>query len=627
MKDNFIIDFDSTFIKVEALDLLAGIVLKDNPKKQEIISEITKITAMGMEGDISFSQSLSKRLQLLTISRLHLEKLVKLLKSSITPSFKINKKFFRENKTTIYIVSGGFKEYIYPVVKQFGILENHILANNLIIKKDKVIGFNKSNLLSQNQGKAKVVKSLNLSGKVHVLGDGYTDYEIKKFNKNINFVVFCENVERKSIMAKADLVVKSFDEFLFSQHLKSALSYPKSKMKALMLENIHPVAIDWFKNQGYNVEILKDALSEKDLCQKIKDVSILGIRSKTEVTKKVLENAEKLIAIGAFCIGTNQIDLQFAAQKGVVVFNAPFSNTRSVVELTLAEIIMLSRNVADKNKKLHNGIWDKSSSGSHEIRGKTLGIIGYGNIGTQLGILAENLGMDVYFYDTAEKLALGNAKRCTALSDLLKISDVVTVHVDGRKSNKNLIGEKEFRQMKDNVIFLNLSRGFIVDISSLADFIKNGKVKGAGVDVFPEEPSSNAREFKSKLRNLPNVFLTPHVGGSTEEAQKNIGEFTSKKITDYIDVGNTTLSVNFPILNLTSFKKSYRLIHIHSNVPGVLGKFNSILAKYKINIEGQYLGTNNEIGYVITDINKKYDKKLLDELKSIPETIKFRILY
>ncbi|MBI3984824.1 MAG: phosphoglycerate dehydrogenase [Candidatus Levybacteria bacterium] len=627
MKNYYIIDFDSTFIQTEAIDELSEIVLKGNLNKDRITSEIKKTTALGMEGKIKFSKSLSKRLSLLKIEKKDIEKLIKHLKAKITPSIERNKEFFKENRNSIYIISGGFKEYIYPVVKRFGVLENHILSNSFIIKNNKVLGFDKKNILSQENGKARAVKSLHLEGNVFVLGDGYTDFEIKKLDKKVKFVAFCENVTRENVVKKADLTVNSFDEFLFSLGLPRALSYPKSKMKVLLTENIDKSAVKKFKDQGYTVELLENALDEKTLIEKIKDVSILGVRSKTAVSKKVLENAPKLIAIGAFCIGTDKIDLLECTKKGIVVFNAPYSNTKSVVELTIAEIIVLFRNVIEKSNKLHSGVWDKSAKGSHEVRGKRLGIVGYGNIGTQLGIIAQALGMEVYFYDIVEKLAVGNVRKCQTLLELLQISDVIAIHVDGRKSNQNLIGEKEFKQMKDGVIFLNLSRGFIVDIQALHKYIVNGKIKGAAVDVFPNEPNGNGEKFNSLLRNLPNVILTPHIGGSTEEAQEDIGEFVGKKLIDFIDLGNTTLSVNFPNLNLSQMQKIHRLIHIHKNVPGVLAKINTALSETGANIENQILGTNDIIGCVITDINKEYSNDLQTKLKNIEETIKFRLLY
>jgi len=398
-------------------------------------------------------------------------------------------------------------------------------------------------------------------------------------------------------------------------------------LKVLLLENIHPDAVARFKKEGYSLELMTKSLGEDELCAKMKDVAVLGIRSKTEVTKKVLDSAPKLMIVGAFCIGTNQIDLEECSKRGIAVFNAPYSNTRSVVELAIGEIIMLTRNVFDKSVKLHAGVWDKSAKNCFEIRGKKLGIIGYGNIGTQLSVVAESLGMDVYFYDIVEKLALGNAHKCDSMDEVLKKCDAVTLHVDGNPSNKNLISARELGIMKKGAILLNLSRGHVIDVPALAEHIKSGHLGGAAIDVYPREPRSNDEKFASELQNLPNVILSPHIGGSTEEAQKNIGEFVSAKIVDFVNAGNTYLSVNIPNIQLPELKNAHRFIHIHHNSPGVLAHINSTLAKHKINILGQYLKTDEAIGYVITDVSKEYDNAVINELKNVPHTLKFRVLY
>jgi D-3-phosphoglycerate dehydrogenase len=333
------------------------------------------------------------------------------------------------------------------------------------------------------------------------------------------------------------------------------------------------------------------------------------------------------MAIGAFCIGTNHIDLATCQEKGIVVFNAPFSNTRSVVELAIGEIIMLIRNIPDRSQAMHQGIWNKSARGSYEIRGKQLGIIGYGNIGSQLSILAESLGLKVCYYDIREKQALGNAKKCDTLDELLIQSDIVSLHIDGRRDNTHFIGIREFELMKEGVIFLNLSRGQVVDINALKDHIRSGKVVGTAVDVFPAEPKSNDESFISELRGLPNTLLTPHIGGSTLEAQENIAQFVPFKIIEYINAGNTTNSVNFPELQLPVLKDAHRLIHIHHNVPGILARINNILANHNINVVGQYLKTNEKIGYMILAVNKEYDRQVIKEFRKIENTIRFRVLY
>lgn len=624
----FVIDFDSTFTKVEAFDVLADISLDAHPDKENLKDKIKEITNKGMDGSLSFRESLEQRLAILSPNRKHLTQLVVVLKDKVSESFKRNKEFFQEYADHIYIISNGFHAFIDPIVTEFGIKAENIFANRFQFDdQGNVTGFDTENPLSANNGKVEQIKRLNLPGDVYVIGDGYTDYEIKHSGLANKFYAFTENVGRENIIDKADHITPSLDEFLYLNKLNTAISYPKNRINVLLLENIHPVALELMKHEGFNVETYSAALTEDELCTKIKNVNVLGIRSKTQVTAKVLEQANRLMSIGAFCIGTNQIDLKAATKKGVAVFNAPFSNTRSVVELAIAEMIMLMRNIVDKSTRMHKGEWDKSATGSFEVRGKKLGLVGYGNIGSQLSVIAESLGMKVLYFDTEEKLALGNATKCRSLKELLEKADVVSLHVDGRESNTNLISNKEFDWMKKGVVFINLSRGHVVDIQALKENIKKGKVAGCAVDVYPYEPVSNNEEFKSELRGLPNTILTPHIGGSTSEAQENIGNFVPGKFLDYINTGSTSNSVNFPNLTLPTLENAHRLIHIHENVPGILAKINHILADHGINIVGQYLKTNELIGYVITDINKEYNKDVIAKLRAIDHTIKFRVLY
>jgi D-3-phosphoglycerate dehydrogenase len=397
-------------------------------------------------------------------------------------------------------------------------------------------------------------------------------------------------------------------------------------MRALLLEGIHPDAVARLKADAYDVEILSRALDEAELIDRIGDVDVLGIRSKTTVSAAVVTAAPKLLAVGAFCIGTDQIDVHAAATSGIAVFNAPFSNTRSVVELALCEIIALTRRLTEKNTGMHAGVWDKAAEGSHEIRGRTLGIVGYGNIGAQLSVLAESIGMSVYFYDTADKLALGNARRCATLDELLAVADVVTLHVDGRPGNSGLFGEEQFARMKPDCLFLNLSRGFVIDHAALRRHLESGHVAGAAVDVFPSEPKGRGDEFVSELRGLPNVILTPHIGGSTEEAQADIGSFVANKLAQFVSDGTTTLSVNLPPVALPQQPGVHRLVHIHRNTPGVLAAVNGILADHDVNVEGQLLGTRREVGYVLTDIGVDYADDVLAQLTAMPQTIRLRVL-
>jgi len=398
------------------------------------------------------------------------------------------------------------------------------------------------------------------------------------------------------------------------------------RIRALLLEQVHPDAEAILTASGFEVETVDRALDEGELIARIDGFSLLGVRSKTNVTAKVMEAAPALISIGAFCIGTNQIDLAEASARGITVFNAPFSNTRSVVELAIAEIISLTRRLTVKDSLMHQGVWDKSADGAHEVRGRTLGIVGYGNIGTQLSVLAENLGMRVLFYDTADRLALGNAVRCTTMGELLAQSDVVTLHVDGRASNSDLFGEEEFAQMKPGALFLNLSRGFVVDYATLRTHLLSGHIGGAAVDVFPVEPKGRGDEFVSELRGLPNVILTPHIGGSTEEAQQDIGRFVAGKFRDFAIDGATALSVNLPGVALPQNPGSHRLMIIHRNVPGALATINGVFAEHKVNVEAQLLGTRGEIGYVVTDTAAEYTPEILDELRALGETIRLNVL-
>ena len=397
-------------------------------------------------------------------------------------------------------------------------------------------------------------------------------------------------------------------------------------LRALLAESIHPDAVSALTAAGVEVETVDGALSEAALHERLANVDVLGIRSRTQLTEAVLDAASRLVAVGAFCIGTNQIDLPAATRRGVAVFNAPFSNTRSVVELAVAEMIALTRRLTDKNAAMHAGVWDKSAAGSHEIRGRRLGIVGYGNIGSQLSVLAETLGMGVWFYDTADKLALGNARACGTLDELLESVDIVTLHVDGRPTNRQLFGEKEFSRMRPGSLFLNLSRGFVVDHSALRAHLDSAHLAGAAIDVFPHEPSSRSEPFVSELRGLQNVILTPHVGGSTEEAQQDIGSFVAGKLVRYVRSGATTLSVNLPGLDLLEDMGRNRLCYLHRNVPGVMGKMNSLIAEHGLNVDGQLLGNLGDLGYVITDISSDAPAPLVKALEGLDATVRLRVV-
>ncbi|WP_028670685.1 phosphoglycerate dehydrogenase [Saccharospirillum impatiens] len=405
-------------------------------------------------------------------------------------------------------------------------------------------------------------------------------------------------------------------------------SLDKSKIRILLLEGVHQSALDTLTKAGYtNIEYHKGSLPEAELIEKVKDAHFIGIRSRTQLTAEIFEAADKLVAVGCFCIGTNQVDLDAAALHGVAVFNAPFSNTRSVAELVLAEAILLLRGIPEKNAACHRGGWLKSATDSYEIRGKKLGIVGYGSIGTQLGVLAESLGMNVQFYDIVTKLPLGNANQVGSMNELLETSDVVTLHVPETASTKWMMGPEQFARMKPGSVFINAARGTVVDIDALAAVLKDKKLLGAAIDVFPVEPRSNDDEFLSPLREFDNVLLTPHVGGSTQEAQFNIGIEVAEKLALYSDNGTSTSAVNFPEVALPAHPSAHRLLHIHQNIPGVMSEINRIFSENDINIIGQYLQTRDKIGYVVIDVAQDCSLKALDKVKEVKGTMRARILF
>ncbi|MDR9425244.1 MAG: phosphoglycerate dehydrogenase [Marinobacter sp.] len=408
----------------------------------------------------------------------------------------------------------------------------------------------------------------------------------------------------------------------------SNTSLEKSKIRILLLEGVHQSAVDTLNAAGYtNIEYLTHSLGEEELVEKIADAHFIGIRSRTQLTEKVFAAAQKLVAVGCFCIGTNQVDLQAATRRGIAVFNAPFSNTRSVAELVLAQAILLLRGVPEKSAKAHRGEWQKSAKNSFEIRGKKLGIIGYGNIGTQFSVLAESLGMDVYFYDVVSKLSIGNATQVGTLQELLNIADVVSLHVPETPATKYMFKAEQFAQMKPGSILMNASRGTVVDIDALAEALGSGKLLGAAVDVFPVEPKSNDEEFISPLREFDNCILTPHVGGSTMEAQENIGREVAEKLIMYSDNGTSVSSVNFPEVALPSHPNQHRLLHIHENIPGVMSEMNQVFSENEINVCGQYLQTKEDIGYVVVDVDKSYGELALEKLSQVKGTIRCRVLF
>jgi D-3-phosphoglycerate dehydrogenase / 2-oxoglutarate reductase len=406
-----------------------------------------------------------------------------------------------------------------------------------------------------------------------------------------------------------------------------ATSFPKSGIKVLLLENIHPVAVEALRDDGFQVETVKGALAEAELVQRVRDVHVLGIRSKTQVTPAVLDEARRLLAVGAFCIGTNQISLRHANRSGVPVFNAPFSNTRSVAELMIAEVIMLSRHLGDRSREVHDGRWRKLASGSHEVRGRTIGIVGYGHIGSQVGVLAEAFGMRVVFFDIAAKLPMGNNRALPRLDDVLAAADFLTLHVPETAQTRNMIGEAELARMRPGACLLNASRGTVVQIDALAAAIRHGHIGGAAIDVYPDEPESNSDGFASPLRGLPNVILTPHIGGSTEEAQEAIGREVSTALIKHVNTGATTGAVNFPQIELPLSPGAHRILNIHRNVPGVLRDINRIVSDHNANIRAQVLSTDPDIGYLVMDLDQDVSQDVKRGIAALDTSIKTRILF
>ncbi|WP_442881303.1 phosphoglycerate dehydrogenase [Brevundimonas sp.] len=624
----YVFDFDSTLVRIETLEALADIALAGAPDAGAIRAEIVRLTDQAMTGDIPFGEALRRRLELLPLTRDHIAELAARILDEGTPSVRRNLRFFHENADRIAILSGGFREIIAPLAAHLHIPPERVLCNDLTYDAaGRVTGVDQDNPLAHAGGKSIAVKAQNFAHPVVMIGDGWTDAEVRLSGAADRFHAFTEIARRARVVAAADSVSPSMDEFLHAEGLAGRWSYPRARIRILLLENVHPAAVERLQEAGYSVETVKGALDEDALIEALQGVHVLGVRSKTQVSARVLEAAPRLMAIAAFCIGTNQIDLEAAATRGVAVFNAPYSNTRSVVELAVGLTIALMRDVADKSAAMHRGEWNKSATGSRELRGKTLGIVGYGAIGSQLSVLAEGLGMRVIFHDLTERLALGNARRMASLDALLAESDVVSLHVDGRADNTALIDAARLSRMKPGALLVNLSRGHVVDIGALAQALGAGRIGGAAIDVFPEEPATNADPFDSPLRGLPNVILTPHIGGSTEEAQEAIGEFAAERLLAYLNRGDTTFCVNLPNVQLAEVSGAHRILHIHRNQPGVLAELNRELAAAGLNILGQHLKTDERTGYVITDVDRDYDPEALRALKGVAGTLRFRMLH
>jgi D-3-phosphoglycerate dehydrogenase len=593
----FIIDFDSTFTQVEAMEELAAISLKNDPEKEAIIEQIKHLTDLAMDGKMPFNKSLKARIALLSAKKYHLNMLVNKLRKKVSPSFARNKEFFKKYQGRILIVSGGFKEFIAPVVKSFFIDEDCIYANTFIYdKKNNIIGSDEENPLAQEAGKVKLLKQLKLKGQVIAIGDGYTDYQMRESGMVEQFFAFTENIARERVLAKADCIAPSLDEILYKMKLPMALSYPKSRINALLLGKETFATAPYFKLEGYNV-IKRDSLSNKALTD-LKNASIIVSSLKQEITN--LNSFPKLISLAVWGNNNQQFNTNMAQQMAVPIFSSPYANTRSVVELGLGFMFQLSRQT------------------NTELRGKKIGIIGYGNAGSLMGVLAQNLGMDVLYFDEKDRAPLGNAIACKSVTDLLKKSNYVVLLQS--KNAGTILAEKELKQMQPNACLFNLSYDDSIEVQSALKLVQQKKLFGFAMDFQQEENYL-------KLKQSSQIIATLNQRNKTLETQQNIASFTSEKIIQYINTGNISRSLNFPDIQLPALQGSHRFIHIHQNKPGLLAKINAVLAKHKINITGQYLKTNETLGYVITDVSKKYDNEVISELKKIEATIKFRVIY
>lgn len=602
----FIIDFDSTFTQVEAIEELAAISLKNDPDKEDIIEKIKQLTDMAMEGKMPFNNSLKARIALLSAKKYHINMLVNKLRKKVSVSFARNKSFFKTYEGRVLIVSGGFKEFIEPVVKSFNISADCVYANTFTYdKKNNIIGADENNFLAQEQGKVKLIKQLKLKGDVFVIGDGFTDYQIKEAGLCKQFFAFTENIRRKSVIEKADLIAPSLDEILFSQNLPMALSYPKSRIKAVLIGEGTFLAESYLKSEGYQIE--KYTSRSNRIGQAIRSASLAIISSNIQISDDDIVQS-KLVCVSIWGDNKLPINKNLCAEKGIAVFNSPFANTRSIAELALYAMFNFSKN---QNAKSVLGF---------ELMGKKLGVVGYENSGSLLLVLAQSLGMDVNYYDEKDRASLGNASPAKNMIELIKRSDFIVITSTPFTLKKPLFGAREISQINKNAFLINLCDDDTIDLSAIESLLSQSKINGFYMDCMHIETHKYVSTFK-------NTFTSLNQRNNTIETQENIAKYTSQKMIEYLNTGNTNSCINMPNIQLPELQNSHRFIHIHHNKSGILAKINSILGKHKINITGQYLKTNDSIGYVITDVAKQYDKEVIEELKAISETIRFRVLY
>ncbi len=603
MKPTFyIFDFDSTFTEVEAMEELAEISLANDPEKELLIEKIKQLTDMAMDGNMPFNKSLKARIALLSAKKYHIGMLVNRLRKRVSHSFVRNKKFFKEERENIYIVSGGFKEFIVPIVKPYFVDPSHVFANTFVYdNKNNIVGADEDNFLSQENGKVKLLKQLKLQGNVVVIGDGYTDYQIYEAGLAHKFFAYTENVSRAKVLERAEWIAPSLDEILYTEKLPMALSFPKTRLKAVLWGEETFLAEQALKAEGYKIEKLPIKSNKLILKQGIHDAHLLLFSEAADLSKVSLKEI-KLLTAGVW---GEQVNAELGdkwAQSGVAIFGSEYAHTRSIAELALLLILQLNRNLGA------------------ELQGKRLGIIGYGHSGSMISVMCEHLGMEVFYYDIDEKPALGNAKRVKLIPDLLKKCDTLVLSTGKRFGNEELIGAKELKQMHDGAILINLSYDITVDLKACQAALNSGKLAGFGMDFMNQNPVEN--NWKEN-----NIVLSYQSRMATKQVQQNTANMLGERLIGFINSGNTKGSINFPALNLPALLQSHRFIHVHQNKAGVLAQINGILAQHKINITGQYLKTNDSIGYVITDVNKQYSEKVLDDLRAVPETIKFRVLY
>lgn len=645
MINNIIFDFDSTIINAEGVDLILQHALQraDEQNRRERMQKLYDLTCLATIGEIALGDALHQRFALAEVTRADIEAVAAGIVETINPKVSETFAALQAAGKRIFVFSSSFDELVRPVTRMLHVDDDHVFTNQLIYDfSGRVIGFNEKNPLFLSVGKGFLAEQLKndgrLPGATAVVGDGTSDLSIRRNNVAQMFVFFAGPRPHEEIRRQADFTIDRFDHllplFFSEQELSNERINVLYKLNGiepqierpaiLLLENIHEEAVKKFKGVGKHLQTQKGALQAADLIRQADGIQVLGIRSQTQVDASVIAGLPGLWVIGAFCIGTNQVDLQAAANAGIPVFNAPYSNTRSVAELVVGEIIMLMRRVFEKSQAAHQGQWMKSAVGCTEIRGKTVGIVGYGHIGSQVSVLLENLGMSVLFHDIVDKLPLGNARKADHLDELLSSADVVTLHVPDTPETRGMIGRQQLQQMRPGSFLINSSRGQVVDLPALRQALDAGHIGGAAIDVFPQEPNQPNDHFQSPLQGSRNVILTPHVGGSTLEAQVNIANYVSDKLLRFLHTGATAGSINFPEVEMPRVPNTHRILHIHHNVPGVLAKINIVFARRNINVEGQMLQTRGNIGYLVVDVDQQVSDQVLDLMGHITETIKVR---